>query len=59
MDGFKCEQCNLKIEKKDDDSYSYAKPGIAVPTKLADSNVIVQAYKTGVCPLCGFEMNKL
>jgi len=59
MDGFKCERCNLKIEKKDDGSYSYAKPGITVPTKLADGNVVVQTYKTGVCPLCGSEMSKL
>ncbi len=59
MDGFKCEPCNLKIEKKDDGSYSYAKPGIAVPTKLADGNVMAQAYKAAVCPLCGLGMSKL
>jgi hypothetical protein len=58
MDGFKCEACNLKIEKNDGE-YGYSKPGFAVPIKLQDHALLKQACETGVCPLCGLEMNKL
>jgi len=56
--GFKCESCNLKIEKKDD-LYLYTKPGLASPIKLPGGNLAREAYKTGVCPLCSLEMSKL
>jgi len=58
MHGLTCEACGLKIEKKGT-AYSYTKPGFVVPTKLQDSEVLKRAYETGLCPLCGFEMEKL
>lgn len=44
----KCEGCNLTIEKNDG-KYRYIKPGVVLPIKLQDYNVVKQAYETGVC----------
>ena len=58
MESFRCEDCELKIEKNDE-KYSYSKPGFVVPTKLQDYALLKHACDTGVCPLCGLAMNKL
>ena len=58
MNSFKCEPCNLKIENNDG-RCSYSKPGFVVPTRLQDYALLTRACETGVCPLCGLEMNKL
>ena len=57
MDGLKCDGCNLTIEKTA--TIASFKPGFAVPVKLHDHNMVKQAYETGVCPLCGREINKV
>ena len=58
MDGFKCEGCDLKIEDNGS-KYTYFRPGWIVLTKLQDYELLKRAYETGICPLCGLEMNKL
>jgi hypothetical protein len=45
MNGFRCEPCTLTIEKIHG-AYCYAKPGVVIPTKLGDHDVVKRAYET-------------
>ncbi len=53
----RCSACDLTIER-DGAGYRHKKPGLVAPTKLNDFETLKQAYLTGRCPLCGFEMTK-
>ena len=52
-----CKPCDLRIYKTDQ-SYGYKKPGVVTPTKLQNFHVLRDAFHSGRCPLCGFQMDQ-
>jgi ssDNA-binding Zn-finger/Zn-ribbon topoisomerase 1 len=52
----KCEACGVSFQVLKDGSYAYDCLTIPPPEKLEQPNVAENAFKTGVCPLCGKRM---